>query len=111
MKRSFYTSPEAAGWMQRQFWMEMTDVHGNRMEWSKHKHSWAWRAVGVIGTPTFTGDKIYIHPDSLHLLEPRVGDLVTYAVGEVMRLHPTKRTYQVIQRNGIPFHWPELEEV
>jgi hypothetical protein len=74
-------------------------------------------------------DKFYIHPDSLHLLKPQLGDLVTREHGVVGVVgtcfthgplgvfwagseghHPLSGDEAVIQRNGIAFMWPESEE-
>jgi len=65
----------------------------------------------------------YIHLDSLHLLEPVLKDVIytELKVGGVSieLLQSEERVNQapcfmsrgakIIQRNGIPFHWPEVE--
>lgn len=101
-KRYFYTDPLAADWMVKHFGMEF-EHRGIRDE-----------------------NSIYIiHPDSLHLLEPQVGDLVT--VNDAQDAHiafhqdfidALKANYTLfshpvrsIQRNAILFMWPESEEV
>lgn len=64
----------------------------------------------------------YIHPDSLHLLEPQDGDLIlTTDRGGTKALFFVDehtfdfikrcKTFNIIQRNGIPFMWPESEEI
>lgn len=79
------------------------------------------------------GSRIYIHPDSLQLLEPILGDVVEYGVhnctyvGEMPTavdrvrwtkqlgykgmedvIHPDKQyVRRIIQRDGKPFFWPE----
>lgn len=59
-----------------------------------------------------------IHPDSLHILEPQVGDLIgcgTYALyvhnTEIFRHHSTWTDEKIIQRNDKAFFWPEVENV
>jgi len=117
-KRYYYTDPLAAAWMSKHF--------NINIEW----------ADGTI-TDNYTGDNIvyyekylgtespyYIHPDSEHILNPQVGDLVhnfrwqshfmierdndLLAVNNAMKVGTR---YSIIQRNNIPFMWPEVDEV
>lgn len=76
-----------------------------------------------------TSHKFYIHPDSLHILEPQVGDVIeTYdkrtsipkvggALKRVRGVNFAEHLFaaqgvngRIIQRNGKPFFWPECEE-
>jgi hypothetical protein len=87
----------------------------------------------LIPTKTFRSEvssiwgKIYVPTDSLHLLEPIDGVRITYNSGDVTKHsfvippqdQPCGRIrlengnacdiggVRIIQRNGIPFHWPE----
>ncbi|WP_020476279.1 hypothetical protein [Zavarzinella formosa] len=64
--------------------------------------------------------RFYVHTDSLGLIEPRVGDVCVawYRVDEkhlTTFLHwesrtQRKRFIKIIQRNGIAFMWPEVEQ-
>jgi hypothetical protein len=66
--------------------------------------------------------RVYIHPDSLPLLEPIINDVVEVREGnfyKTVRLHDVYdkqelqgkwRLHRIIQRNGKPFFWPESEE-
>lgn len=70
-------------------------------------------------------DRLYIHPDSLHLLEPQEGDLwagrgedahpcVWYITdtecAEKLKTNGELRQRMICyHRNGIPFMWPESE--
>ncbi len=68
-------------------------------------------------------EKFYIHPNSLHLLEPQVGDVIYFKTkkGDLI-LHETitglepnsklliEQGAKIIQRNGIAFMWPEVEQ-
>src|SRR5579863_1248979 len=67
-KRFFYKDPLAAAWMTAKFGMEFIDLITGRIEPSD------------IGTALYT--RGYVHPDSLHLLEPREGDLVKYGLSD-----------------------------
>lgn len=118
MKRYFYASYHAAKWMEEQFDMRLAEVGTPR--------------GSSNGMGSYFGFRFYIHPDSLHLLEPKVGDLVigTDYSGKVTSLDRlgigiavperlngkfhyvigTDRV-RVLQRDGKPFHWPEVEEV
>lgn len=131
--RYFYKDPLAAAWMAKHFGMKFlaksTDDEGAEIEvdaglrfidfddrfdelW---KHDFCY-----LG-------KLYIRPDSVHLLDHRIDDLVRMvymddSVGFVV-LDEYDFTHQgmidsmrnltinpvVLQRNGIPFHWPEVE--
>jgi len=60
--------------------------------------------------------KYYIHPDSLPLLEPMDGDLVTDAViSQIAMLKEMRKADlpvgKIIQRAGKAFHWPKKENV
>ena len=59
----------------------------------------------------FSG-KFYIHPDSLPLLEPRVGDIVMdFRPALIVREDHLifHKESPILQRDGKPFHWPESE--
>lgn len=86
-----------------------------------------------------SGKKIYIHPDSVSLLEPQVGDLIHIVRGfcsyyknvadiatgggniptgiwsdgehwDITTKEPL-HDWEIIQRNNTAFHWPESEPV
>lgn len=110
-RRFFYTDPLAAAWMAKHFGMEFTAPVTGRIEPSD------------VGTAMFA--RGYVHPESLHLLEPRKGDLVEgcdpfgphhqsgifqIEVSHLARLDLTEAN-RILQRDGRPFHWPESEEV
>jgi hypothetical protein len=65
-KRYFYTDPLAAAWMAKHFGMRFTDEGWLNTAEVDYQHT------GVERIPLDI--KTYIHPDSLHLLEPQVGD-------------------------------------
>lgn len=54
--------------------------------------------------------KFYIHPDSLHLLEHQHGDI--NSDGDIYGNETNWFNYDspIIQRNGLPFMWPDSEE-
>ncbi len=117
----YYTDPLAAAWMAKHFGMEFISYSDGLIENNN-----------PIG---FTDNFFVIHPDSLHKLEPQEEDLVCYVeysqeiqkdgsphkLVESYYLGAWKPTikmggiiYQnhykkIIERNGIPFHWPEFE--
>jgi len=75
--------------------------------------------------------RLFVHPDSLHLLEPQVGDVCVLGSGCVATYVQKQNSALlgvigfsglphygnadsnpiagIIQRNGIAFHWPESE--
>jgi hypothetical protein len=132
--RQFYSDPLAAAWMQKHFGMRFTvKIKGI----PEHEYE-----VG----PAFWADEIaspspayYVHPDSLHLLELQVGDVIggmdsicivrgidedrARFVGEAYVSETAREgkamgwckrsgltgSTHIIQRNGVAFHWPERE--
>jgi hypothetical protein len=72
--------------------------------------------------------RFYIHPDNVPLLEPRPGEILIRAgVEEHVTMHnlflfvhrapDTEHLFEsfhesgmIIQRNGLPFHWPQAEQ-
>lgn len=87
--RYFYTDPLAAAWMEARHEMQFQSV--NREEVAVFS---GMRAVnkkhGNIELPPF-----YIHPDSQHLLEPQIGDLVRLN-------HSVRPCYPVLDDKGKP---------
>jgi len=60
--------------------------------------------------------RIYVHPNSLRLLQQKMGDLIIQpfcdgafiATPEYAAHHETK--FRVVERNDLPLMWPESEE-
>jgi hypothetical protein len=124
--RYYYADPLAAAWMQKKFGMRFV------RDFLAPDNSGDTKEIGFDGPVTciFEGQKYYIHPDSLPLLEPCEGDLVEHYdfsgcykdpyffktetfknfgidVTEYFRNNSGK----IIQRDGKPFFWPECEAV
>lgn len=116
--RHFYTDALAAAWMAKHFGMQFVYANENSI-------CTAETVRDDCQLPEYDGVH-YIHHDSVHLLEPRIGDLcdcdygcIDYAVAGInnpislfvfyydYEQKPTK----IIQRNGIPFMWPEQDLV
>jgi hypothetical protein len=144
MKRYFYTDPLAAAWMAKHFGMklyriitqDMVDEYGC----GKAGEQFDWTDSSVMQDADTVGDLlfhlydldygcIYVHPDSLHLLQPQLLDLLFYAeqrvclpvyeeeqkdkpsVDKCAAKHDIEAGICVVmQRNGTPFMWPESEE-
>lgn len=117
--RYFYRDPLAAAWMAKHFGMQFeNDNPGMGTGWAENK-------VLYYGV-----DRYYIHPESYHILEPQIGDFVSYhdsnLCGRIIAHDGPphsdafisitavtlwlKDQYTIIQRKGIPFMWPEQEE-
>ena len=117
--RYFYTDPLAAAWMHRYFDMRLQVLVADNppvfYRWSPKQPDLAWQ-----------DNRYYLHPDSLHLLEPKEGDFGKISVG----WGATFRTFgkesgwwwgddqmempcdaHTNFRDGKPFHWPESEAV
>ncbi len=124
MTKYFYSDPLAAAWMARQFGMKF------------HPGT---EPIKSIQRLPYGPSRFNIHPDSLHLLEPQHGDIISpsssmmgiYIIGQnamcdrnmnavphtgYMDMETVKSIQSgwgkntILQRNNIPFMWPESEE-
>lgn len=107
----YYTDPLAAQWMSSKFEMkfqELVSVMRDEVFRDEMRDIFSVHCVDFI--PSM--GRYYIHPDSLHLLEPLSGDFII----REDNAQPHRWTgrgvgvRKIIQRNGIPFMWPEVEE-
>jgi hypothetical protein len=128
-KRYYYTDSIAAAWMAKHFGMSFTHEWHNRRLSELSDFFWETSTgdTGTYNTP------LYVHPDSLHLLEPQVGDLLRARyLGVVDSIRDkfiefgestewigdegsrtgffAEEVKRIIQRDGKHFHWPECEE-
>jgi len=114
MTRYFYADPLAAAWMQKHFGMKFEYVE------SYSDDSWMepidldrmMKIAGRYGLDSYQLEKLYIHPDSLPLLEVNGStDLTHNGLSNAVDAKPVpKDQNRIILRNGIPFHWPEQEQ-
>jgi hypothetical protein len=111
MARFFYTAPLAAAWMAKHFGMEFLLEGGVEVD-----------DAGEFAyfNSSFHG-KLYVHPDSLPLLRVRKDDIVQFTeeavnndrdgyttrFGLYSGLNIPIEVEKVMQRNGIPFNWPD----
>lgn len=129
--RYFYTDPLAAAWMAKHFGMKFKDEHIEVFP----VRSWiSLQDLKGIDVELKEFAKFYLHPDSVKLLEPQHSDVVLCAICGTDGKHlyddagfasddgrvVTDLFYnddkgiktddcKIIQRNGIAFHWPEVE--
>lgn len=129
MVRYFYDDRYAAAFMAKNYGMQIADYcRDDEDEALKNDADYPFYKIYLDETEytrsLFISDsaspkkpeRYYIHPDSLHLLEPMVGDLVMAAIkpfafianDEDIDLMLGKERI-VIQRDGISFHWPKSE--
>lgn len=129
-KRYYYTNPLAAAWMVKHF--------GMKFPWDNGKgiHSLNALCHWEHAPNRNQNRKFYIHPDSLHLLEPKISDMVSYShpgspecieygiIDEIQAAHPDGQSIflkdsgdikpewviDIIRRNGVGFHWPAFDE-
>lgn len=122
--RPYYNDPLAAAWMAKH--------HGMRfLKWKWSDLSFQFIPSGSDKDPDSL--KLYIHPDSLHLLEPQFGDIgvnndgcvgvyriTYYRKGDAEKLMPEINQpagfyadvafigkAKITQRKGIAFMWPQ----
>lgn len=126
----FYTDPLAAAHMSKHFGMAFTlpehckhswNVPGHRVTWganSEQPYIFNAAGNGIVGLGWCKEIiPLYVHPDSLHLLEGKPGDL--YFVEEdgiaipldeeLCRKWQVRPAGSIILRGGVHFHWPETE--
>ncbi len=106
----YYDDPLAAAWMAKYFGMNFDATDDG----------YSWKDYHLL-----TAERFYIHPDSMHLLEPKSDDLVLHnnkvgyipsilsQLGSPVGTPPLDfakyKDAKIIQRNGIAFHWPKEE--
>lgn len=110
----YYTDPLAAGWMIKYHKITYICDISNCIHQDNNKHIETFEHFRKSPYIHFTNNKWIIHPDSLHLLEPKAGDLVQFGVDNYgmwrdlgHQYHPSFSGIPIIQRDGIPFIWPE----
>jgi hypothetical protein len=137
-KRYYYKDPLAAAWMAKHFAMELYCVNDDNemaeydLDESEREYPFAHAMIddgctaetwGVIINESL-GRRAYVHPDSLHILEPKLGDVLYSRVGGGVSVeemlseerasqtgpHIIQRGGKVIQRNGKLFFWPESDQ-
>lgn len=134
MSRHFYTDPLAAAWMAKHFGMKF-----NHPESDKFAPIGTSDAVDAFINGQQEDGRFMVHPDSLHLLEPQKDDLLhivrgfcshfkvvadvakanrknvsgVWAGGEHWDITTKEplHDWEIIQRNGKAFHWPESEAI
>lgn len=114
MKRYYYTDPLAAAWMAKHFGMVFD-------RWTEGLGKWTGRLSGSDTLQDFEDcTQLFIHPDSLHLLEPRAGDLVQWLIHDGQGGYiPGAGVYgyfcgkgkveRIVERDGKQLFWPEVE--
>lgn len=92
-KRYFYTEPLAAAWMMKHHDMQIVDKYADEIGEAFRRDPSVW-----LDPP------YYVHADSLHLLEPQGGDLITweYPAGDFRQRH----SYEVIHEGQNHNHFP-----
>lgn len=126
--RYYYTDPLAAAWMTKHFGMDYEQPEHFDINWND-AHTYCSRSGNWAIKNS--GGRLYIHPDSLRLLEPAGKDVILIYDPETDMVwpdiwsirfvdHPLQcvdiRNGQcddfkgIIQRDGILFMWPEHEE-
>lgn len=117
MTRYYYDCPIKAAYMAKYFNVTFAGSDGLERTYLGMADEIIPSHLPEIATP------IYIHPDSLHILEPQEGDIyVDYWSDRSPEYYtPLKEKpdnsleppnwvgYKIIQRNGKPFMWPESE--
>jgi hypothetical protein len=118
--RYFFRDALAAAWMECRFEMKFTLLTED--QWScALDHVWMAPVIVLdnLQRLLMRRPKLYIHPDSLHLLEPQELDIlhrtngycqtVGVHIGIPKTLAQIAAGGVIIQRNGVAFHWPEQE--
>jgi hypothetical protein len=116
VKRAFYTDPLAAAWMEKHFRMRYSVEGLPHATLTALSIRALWASL-LEGEDATVPDRYYIHPDSLHLLEPKKGDICkTYIGGGMYALEfyvnddEQDTVDSILLRSNIAFHWREFEE-
>lgn len=117
-RRFFYTDQACAAYMAKQFGMafDVNDFDGVMFrKWS----DWEQFFTGNFHHFQKGAAKWRIHLDSVHLLVPQQGDLLVgresahFVESRSDRKHAQALidncSFRIIQREGVPFMWPESE--
>lgn len=125
MTKLYYTDPFSASYMAKEFLVRMLGDDGEEILWARIDNTIEWLVCDKQSDdnyPGYVGERFYIHPDSLHIFEPQVGDVVAWKVNEgkpyeeefINRAYKELIDYKIpthiIQRDGKPFFMPESEE-
>jgi len=86
MTRYFYTDPLAAAWMARHFGMKLVCLHHNKDDGVEAEQAGTPYpfAHAILSAEMWedaihaTCRRIYVHAESLRLLEPQVGDMISH---------------------------------
>jgi hypothetical protein len=130
----FYTEALQAAWMSKHFGMSFTLPASCDHQWNNPGHKIAWANLADMDCGHFhiynaAGNGVtllrfcesiaplYVHPDSLHLLNLHEGDLALdddpmdggFRWFDVHPVAAVRKFTRIIQRGGIPFHWPQSE--
>ena len=115
--RYYYTDPLAAAWMAKHF--------GMHFDCDDAETPWDICASTMCQSLTEDDEPYYIHPDSVHLLEPMAGDVLaipSWPEGKYGFLNVCQQQLdenmkdadltdsKIILRKNLPFHWPEVEK-
>lgn len=111
MKRYFYDDMLAILWMKKYYGMKFVDSNEEELLFNR------WCILSDFKTG------IYIAPDSLHLLEPQIGDhMKAKYKGDTIHAYfcvfnggnapetNDMNSWQTLERSGKAFMWPESEE-
>jgi hypothetical protein len=137
MTRYFYTDPLAAAWMNKHFGMQFTRTHCHRGDGTfgeSTKPVPIWILARDVENQVSENVKYYVHPDSLHLLEPLIGDvcitkddgigycstlrvekeIITGKLKDYIQLSgfwaEAESLIRIMERSGVVYHWPDSEE-
>ena len=115
-KKYYYTDPLAAAWMSKHF--------NINIEWADGTISDDYTGDNIVYYEKHLGTEspYYIHPDSVHILNPQVGDVIYIkldgggvGIWETVDAEDSQysinRGGKIIQRNNTAFMWPEVEEI
>jgi hypothetical protein len=126
--RYYYTDPMAAAWMAKHHFMRIIACESPLYEKDERERDIKSLLYSAADQEIDDGSKYYIHPDSVHILEPQIDD-IGMDTEEVIFLcegitpgwsclstdsdgYTIMKTgdIKIIQRNGIAFMYPEKEK-
>jgi hypothetical protein len=114
-KRAYYTCPILAALAAQYHGIRFVDKEGQRLVFNLTSSGVIWHWFQSTTLEEYTNNMWYIAPESMHLLDPQLDDLAWWTLGDgkalglaTPMLISQGGCVEIVQRNNIPFPWPEF---
>ena len=110
--KHYYDCPIKAAYQAKYFGMNFKSPRGQNLHFDGGRDFCTEKDCGI-----YSGERHYIHPDSLEVLEPMMDDVIEDGDGDYQEINYDHELFiirhgfrKIIQRDSLPFLWPETEE-